>query len=68
VGSDAYNQKLSERRASSVVDYFAEHGIPAANLSAKGFGKSNPIASNATAEGRGENRRVTVEFKSPVAR
>jgi OOP family OmpA-OmpF porin len=68
VGSEAYNQKLSERRADSVVDYFVNHGIPAQNLSAKGFGKANPIASNATAEGRAENRRVTVEFKSPVSR
>jgi OOP family OmpA-OmpF porin len=67
-GSDAYNQKLSERRASSVVEYLVEHGITGPALSARGFGKANPVASNQTAEGRAQNRRVTVEFSRPVPR
>src|ERR1700678_868579 len=67
-GSDSYNQKLSERRAAAVVDYFIEHGISGADLSSKGFGKSNPLAGNDTAEGRAQNRRVTVAFSRPVPR
>jgi outer membrane protein W/outer membrane protein OmpA-like peptidoglycan-associated protein len=67
-GSDAYNQELSERRASSVVEYLVEHGIAGPGLSARGFGKANPVASNETAEGRAQNRRVTVEFSRPVPR
>jgi len=67
-GSDGYNQKLSERRASSVVEYLVEHGITGPALSARGFGKANPVASNETAEGRAQNRRVTVEFSRPVPR
>jgi outer membrane protein OmpA-like peptidoglycan-associated protein/outer membrane protein W len=68
VGSEAYNQKLSERRASAVMEYLVDHGIPASGLSAEGFGKSNPIASNTTPSGRAQNRRVTVQFKAPVAK
>ena len=58
VGSDQYNQDLSEHRAESVRDYFVQQGIPASTLEARGFGKSEPIASNDTAEGRQQNRRV----------
>jgi outer membrane protein OmpA-like peptidoglycan-associated protein len=58
VGSDQYNQDLSEHRAESVRDYFVQQGIPASALEARGFGKSEPIASNDTAEGRQQNRRV----------
>jgi OOP family OmpA-OmpF porin len=68
VGGDAYNRKLSERRAQSVMEYLVEHGIPAAGLSAEGLGKSDPIATNATPEGRAQNRRVTVRFRAPVTR
>jgi OOP family OmpA-OmpF porin len=68
VGGGPYNLKLSERRAKSVMDYLVDHGIPAEGLSAKGFGKDDPVASNATADGRAQNRRVTVQFKSPVPR
>lgn len=67
-GSDAYNQKLSERRAAAVVAYLVEHGIPGAHLSSKGLGKSSPVATNDTAEGRAQNRRVTVEFSRSVPR
>src|SRR5579859_7574983 len=58
VGSDEYNQNLSEQRASAVRDYFVQQGIPAASVEAHGFGKTEPIATNDTAEGRAQNRRV----------
>jgi len=58
VGSDQYNQDLSERRAQSVRDYFVQQGIPASAVEARGFGKTAPIASNDTPEGRQQNRRV----------
>jgi len=58
VGGDEYNQSLSERRADSVRDYFVQQGIPAASIEARGFGKTSPIASNDTPEGRQQNRRV----------
>lgn len=57
-GSDEYNQKLSERRAKSVYDYFVQHGVKADRLRYKGYGESRPIATNETAEGRQQNRRV----------
>jgi outer membrane protein OmpA-like peptidoglycan-associated protein len=58
VGGDEYNQELSERRAQSVRDYFVQQGISASAVEARGFGKNEPIASNDTAEGRQQNRRV----------
>ena len=58
IGSDEYNQNLSEQRANSVRDYFVQQGIPAASVEAHGFGKTEPIASNDTSEGRAQNRRV----------
>lgn len=58
VGGDEYNQTLSERRAQSVRDYFVQQGIPSAAVEAHGFGKTEPIATNDTAEGRQQNRRV----------
>ena len=58
IGSDAYNQKLSQRRAESVRQYLIGKGLPASRLDAIGKGESNPIADNATAEGRAQNRRV----------
>jgi len=67
-GSDLYNLKLSERRAASVVAYLSDHGIPEAHLSAKGFGKSDPVATNDSPEGRAQNRRVTVAFSRAVPR
>jgi outer membrane protein OmpA-like peptidoglycan-associated protein len=62
VGSDAYNQDLSERRAQSVVNYFVSKGVGADRLKAVGYGKTKPIASNATEEGRAENRRVELHI------
>jgi outer membrane protein OmpA-like peptidoglycan-associated protein len=58
VGSDEMNQQLSERRADSVRDFLAEQGVPASSMTAKGFGKTQPVASNDTPDGRQKNRRV----------
>lgn len=58
-GSSKYNQKLSEKRAQSAVKALEEKGIESARLNAIGYGESQPIATNDTAEGRAENRRVT---------
>lgn len=59
MGSDAYNQKLSERRAQAVVNALVkDYGIDSARISAKGFGEAQPIATNDTAAGRKQNRRV----------
>ena len=58
VGSDDYNQKLSEERASSVRDYLASQEVPANNITAQGYGKNDPVADNSSGEGRAQNRRV----------
>ncbi len=58
VGTDAYNQALSERRARAVVDYLAAGGINAARLAVVGHGEEKPVASNDDADGRAQNRRV----------
>jgi len=58
VGGDDINQQLSERRAASVLDFLAGEGVSAESMSARGFGKTQPVASNDTAEGRQRNRRV----------
>jgi OOP family OmpA-OmpF porin len=60
VGSDAYNQKLSERRAKTVRDYLASEGVASSRMTVVGWGEAKPVASNDTAEGRAENRRVEV--------
>jgi outer membrane protein OmpA-like peptidoglycan-associated protein len=61
-GADAYNQRLSENRAKAVMDYFVGKGVDAAQLSAKGYGESEPVADNATADGRAQNRRVELRI------
>lgn len=61
--SDAYNLKLSDRRAASVMAYLQSHGIKASRLSSKGYGESQPVASNATREGRAHNRRVELRVQ-----
>src|SRR5207245_10600283 len=58
VGSDEFNQQLCERRAGSVRDFLADQGVPASGITARGFGKTQPVASNDTAEGRQRTRRV----------
>ena len=58
VGSDDYNQRLSEQRAEAVRDYFVNQGVSAPAVTARGLGKMQPIASNDTPEGRQRNRRV----------
>jgi OOP family OmpA-OmpF porin len=58
IGTDAYNQGLSERRANAVMNYLVDHGVDASRLSTTGYGESRPIASNQTREGRALNRRV----------
>ena len=63
VGSDSYNQKLSEQRAKSVYEYFIhDGGVSSKRLSYKGYGKTRPIASNDTEEGRQQNRRVELNI------
>ena len=61
-GRDSYNKNLSDQRAASVRTYLTEKGIPAARLESKGFGEERPIASNKTAAGRQENRRVELSI------
>jgi len=58
IGSEEYNLKLSQRRADSVARYLEEHGVPESHLIPRGYGKTNFVAGNDTAEGRAENRRV----------
>ncbi|WP_417592348.1 OmpA family protein [Parasphingorhabdus sp.] len=65
-GSDAYNQALSERRAESVANFLANSGVQRARLATKGYGESQPIASNSTEEGRAANRRVEIKIV-PIA-
>lgn len=62
VGSDNFNQQLSEKRAKSVVDYLISQGIDASRLKYTGYGESQPIADNSTKEGRQKNRRTEFEI------
>ncbi|MEA3387847.1 OmpA family protein [Sphingobium sp. CCH11-B1] len=64
-GSDAYNQTLSERRAQSVANYLVGKGVQSARIATRGFGETQPIASNATEEGKAANRRVEIKI-APV--
>ncbi|HVU00709.1 MAG TPA: OmpA family protein [Polyangiaceae bacterium] len=59
-GSDASNLELSQLRAQTVRDFFAAHGVPADHMTANGLGEARPVADNATAEGRANNRRVEI--------
>lgn len=67
VGTDQYNQRLSERRAQAVAQYFANQGVVSERLAAEGKGESAPRASNAAPEGRRLNRRVEVYIEAVVA-
>jgi outer membrane protein OmpA-like peptidoglycan-associated protein len=60
VGSDAYNQTLSENRANAVEQFLVQNGVPPGNATAAGYGKADPVADNSTAAGRAENRRVNL--------
>lgn len=66
-GSEATNQELSERRANSVRDFLVRKGIPSEQIEAVGMGESNPIADNASAEGRANNRRVEIVLSRPTS-
>jgi outer membrane protein OmpA-like peptidoglycan-associated protein len=65
-GSDELNQRLSEQRAESVRSYLQMQGVNASQLSARGFGKSMPVADNSTAAGRQKNRRVEIVVSGEV--
>lgn len=67
VGSDATNDRLSQRRAEAVVDYLAAQGVARARLSAVGFGERRPVATNGTETGRALNRRVEFVVLNPEA-
>jgi len=60
IGSDAYNMKLSQRRANAVRDYMVKNGVSGSRIKTEAYGKTRPIASNKTAEGRAQNRRVDI--------
>ncbi len=60
-GSDAYNEALSQRRAQSVADYLGSRGVARARMGIRGYGESQPMASNDTEEGRAQNRRVEIK-------
>jgi outer membrane protein OmpA-like peptidoglycan-associated protein len=60
-GSDDYNQALSERRAQSVASYLNSHGVQSARIATRGYGETQPIASNATEAGKAANRRVEIK-------
>jgi outer membrane protein OmpA-like peptidoglycan-associated protein len=60
VGSDEYNMRLSERRATTMTNHLVEDGISRSRLHPKGYGESRPVADNSTAEGRARNRRVEI--------
>jgi len=62
IGSEQYNQGLSERRANSVKNYLVGKGIPADRIYTEGKGETSPVADNATREGRAQNRRVEIEI------
>ncbi|MNL60740.1 Outer membrane porin F precursor [compost metagenome] len=62
VGSDSYNQGLSERRASSVAEYVLSQGVAPNKLTSEGKGESQPVADNETEEGRAKNRRVELHI------
>lgn len=66
IGSDEYNMVLSDKRAASVRDYLIAQGVPSSNMSARGLGKADPVATNATAEGRQRNRRVEMVVSGEV--
>lgn len=67
VGTDAYNMALGQRRAQSVKAYLTSKGVDGSRIYTESKGKSNPVASNATAEGRAKNRRTDIEVVGTAA-
>jgi outer membrane protein OmpA-like peptidoglycan-associated protein len=65
-GSESYNQGLSQRRADTVRDYLVQSGYPSSHILARGQGESRPVAINASAEGRANNRRVEIVIEREV--
>ena len=65
VGTDSYNQKLSEQRAANVADYLIEQGVSASTITVYGYGESRPKETNDTPEGRQLNRRVEIHIQAP---
>ncbi len=68
VGQEDYNQGLSERRVNSVAAYLVRHGVSPNRISAAGLGENSPVASNDSAAGRQQNRRVEIIISNPVTR
>jgi outer membrane protein OmpA-like peptidoglycan-associated protein len=66
VGSDAYNQTLSDKRAEAVRDFLVSNGVSMNNVAAQGMGKADPVADNSTAQGRQLNRRVEMIVSGDV--
>jgi outer membrane protein OmpA-like peptidoglycan-associated protein len=66
VGGDDYNQKLSEDRGTAVRDYLTKEGVVGTSVTSQGFGKSQPVASNDTAAGRQQNRRVELVVSGEI--
>jgi outer membrane protein OmpA-like peptidoglycan-associated protein len=66
VGTESFNQELSEKRAEGVRSYLTAQGVPGSSTTATGFGKTRPIASNDTSEGRQQNRRVELIVSGEV--
>jgi outer membrane protein OmpA-like peptidoglycan-associated protein len=66
VGGDEYNQRLSEQRGSAVRDYLTQSGMAQASVTTEGFGKTQPVASNDTAQGRQQNRRVEIVISGEI--
>ncbi len=66
VGTEAFNQELSEQRAEGVRSYLTQQGVPESSTTAKGYGKTQPIASNDSSEGRQQNRRVELIVSGEV--
>jgi outer membrane protein OmpA-like peptidoglycan-associated protein len=66
IGSDEYNVTLSQKRASAVRDYLVSQGLNDGTITAQGFGKANPVATNDTNEGRALNRRVEMVVSGEV--
>jgi outer membrane protein OmpA-like peptidoglycan-associated protein len=66
VGGDDYNQRLSEQRGGSVRDYLIQQGMLGSSVTTRGFGKTQPVASNETSEGRQQNRRVELVISGDI--